>query len=134
MLSAQDKSQIVELLQNELDGVQSIYVFGSQASGDARDDSDIDLAVYTGKMIPNELVWNCKFKIAELTNKEVDLVDLSSVSTVLQFQVISSGVQLFAVDENIEWFESKVYWLYLTLNEDRQHILDDIAKSGNVYE
>lgn len=133
MLSAQDKSQIVELLQNELDGVPSVYVFGSQASGEARDDSDIDLAVYTGKMIPNELVWNCKFKIAELTNKEVDLVDLSKASTVLQFQVISSGVQLFAADENIEWFESKVYWLYLTLNEDRQSILDDIAKSGRVY-
>jgi len=30
-------------------------------------------------------------------------------------------------------FENRVYQLYLTLNEDRREILEDISKSGKIY-
>ena len=133
MLTELEISQIVDLLLGEVYSVQSIYLFGSQATGESSSDSDVDLAIYANSDISNDQIWNCKFKIAELINREVDLIDLSTATTVLQFQVISTGSRLFAADENIDWFESKVYWNYLTLNEDRQMILDDIAKTGKVY-
>lgn len=133
MLSPSDTSQIVELLQKEFPEVQAIYLFGSQVTDYANESSDVDLAIYTGSNLSNEQVWECKFKLAERVNKEVDLIDLYDATTVLQFEVISTGERLFFANNGIEWFESKVYWNYLTLNEDRRLILEDIAKTGKIH-
>ncbi len=47
-LSEEDKNIIVEFLKDKLDP-EFIYLFGSFARGEGREDSDIDLAIYTNK-------------------------------------------------------------------------------------
>lgn len=69
-----------------------------------------------------------------MLNHDVDLVDLSTASTVMQFQVVSTGERIFAADPvGAEWWDLKVYQLYLTLNDDQKLILEAIQQSGRIY-
>lgn len=71
-------------------------VFGSTANGNARPDSDIDVAVY-----PRKNLTSCKRQlladeIACATGRAVDLVDLTEVDGALLRQVLRSGKVLFS--------------------------------------
>lgn len=80
------------------------------------------------------LRWKLIQQLAVLLNRDVDLIDLSSASTVMQFQVVSTGERVFTHDlVSIEWWELKIYQLYLTLNDDRKPILEAIQQTGRIY-
>lgn len=68
-----------------------VDVFGSQARGTPRQDSDLDLAILALGYIDPNLLWSLSNEIANLVNCEVDLLDLRAASTVMQYQVISTG-------------------------------------------
>jgi hypothetical protein len=64
----------------------------------------------------------------------VDLVNLESINTVMQVQITYYGRRILTFDENAcEWFESRVFWNYITLNEDRKYILEDIERRGTIF-
>ncbi|MGB3588897.1 MAG: nucleotidyltransferase domain-containing protein, partial [Tunicatimonas sp.] len=78
--------------------------------------------------------WDITQKLASLLRNEIDLVDLQQASTVMQFQVVSTGERIYCRDENeLAWWELKVYQLYLTLNDDRKPILEEIKRTGTIY-
>lgn len=78
--------------------------------------------------------WKTAQQLERQLLRDVDLVDLQSASTVIQFQVVSTGQRIFTQDENaMVWWELKVYQLYLTLNDDRKPILEEIKKTGTIY-
>ena len=54
-------------------GARNVYVFGSAAKGEVREDSDIDLAV-TG--LPPERFLRAMGDAADLLDRPLDLVDL----------------------------------------------------------
>ncbi len=43
-----------------LDDVLAVWIFGSQADGTARDDSDVDVAVLERLGLPSESAWTCR--------------------------------------------------------------------------
>lgn len=49
-LPKEDQSKIVDFLKKEFNP-KFIYIFGSFAKGEGRNDSDIDLAIYTDEII-----------------------------------------------------------------------------------
>ena len=64
----------------------------------------------------------------------MDQVDLRSASTVMRAQVISTGERLYCANEPYcGEFEDRVYSEYAHLNEERQHILNDIRERGRIY-
>ena len=128
------KKLITQHLQEAIPALEAIYLFGSYADGSFIPESDIDIAFLAAEPIEALFRWELLQGLARQLKKEVDLVDLQSASTVMQFQVVSTGKRIFAADEKaIEWWELKVYQLYLTLNNDRRPILEAIHQSGSIY-
>lgn len=111
-----------------------IILFGSTAVNRERKSSDIDLAFLGSESKSAYDLFMIGQKVASLLDREVDLIDLSQASTVMQMQIVHHGKILYCVNEKkrIE-FEMKVYKMYAKLNEERKVILDRIKESGEVY-
>jgi predicted nucleotidyltransferase len=131
-----NNSLIAETIVSSFPEVQAIYLFGSQATNSSRHDSDIDIAFLTseGIIIPPVQLFNVKTELEVKFGKEVDLIHLNSASTVLQFQVTTTGIQLFAKNPAfLLRFEAMVLSQYQRFNEERKAIIEEIISSGKVY-
>ena len=75
--------------------VRLVVLFGSQADGRARPDSDVDVAV---QLTPNGR-WDHAFRVAglveELVRREVDVVVLNEAGATLLLNVAADGIPLF---------------------------------------
>jgi len=63
----------------------------------------------------------------------VDVLDLRSATTVMQYQVLATGRRLMAQEPEAGLFECYVLNEKLALDEARRGLLDDIRKEGRVY-
>ncbi len=79
-------------------------VFGSLASGQARPDSDIDVAVYPKKPLAHHSLQALSDQIACATGRPVDLIDLSHADGALLRQILRSGKILFSKRPSIMGF------------------------------
>jgi predicted nucleotidyltransferase len=111
----------------------ALYVFGSQAQSTPRQDSDLDLAVLAPGYIDPSLLWSLSNDIANLVNCEVDLLDLRAASTVMQYQVISTGKTVWDIGLQAHLFEVYVLSEKLALDEAREPLLRTITAEGHVY-
>ncbi len=128
------KRLAVHLAERLGDELLAVYLYGSQALGEALADSDIDLAVLCRHPLPPERRLDLALELADLAGRDVDLVDLRRVPTVLQFQIVSRGRRLLCRDETAcELFETHVWSDYVALNEARAGILEDIRRRGCIY-
>jgi len=75
----------------KIPNLMALYVFGSQVSGTSRPESDLDLSVLAPTYIYPTLLWSLSNDIASLVNSDVDLLDLRAASTVMLYQVLSTG-------------------------------------------
>lgn len=125
---------IIELLRQSYPDLIAIYVFGSFERGAMRPESDIDLAILTTQTLGACDRWHLAQRLANIINREVDLVDLKKASTVMRMQVISTGRCLYESDPSErDRFEDYVYSSYARLNEERREIIHDIEIRGTVY-
>ncbi|WP_263264330.1 nucleotidyltransferase domain-containing protein [Pseudomonas sp. RIT-PI-S] len=83
-------------LQHRLQGLTAIYLFGSQAAGEANAASDVDLDVLAPGRVDVLQLWNPAGEVADIVNAPVDLVDLCAASTVMQYQIITQGRRLWS--------------------------------------
>lgn len=111
----------------------AVYAFGSQIEGTADKNSDLDLAVLVAGYADPIDLWDISSDLAELVNCEVDLLDFRAASTVMQYQILTKGERLFAVDNSIGSYESSLLSEMTALNEARAGVLADIQKDGSVY-
>ena len=111
----------------------ALYVFGSRAQSTPRPDSDLDLAVLAAGYIDPALLWSLSNEIANLVNGEVDLLDLRAASTVMQYQVISTGKTVWDIGLQAHLFEVFVLSEKLALDEAREPLLRTITREGHVY-
>jgi len=106
-----------------------IYLFGSQAKGTANGSSDWDIAVLPQGPLDNTLRWDLAQNLASKLGLDVDLVDLSGASTVLQMQVVNDGQLLMGDRQEADVFETQVFSMYAHLQESRQDIVDEFVGS-----
>lgn len=111
----------------------AVYAFGSQISGDADKNSDLDLAVLVPGYADVIELWDISSDIAELVNCEVDLLDFRAASTVMQYQILMTGRRLFAIDSSVGIYEAMVLSQMTALNEARAGLIQDIREQGAVY-
>jgi len=115
--------------------VQAIYLFGSFGTDEASPDSDADIAV----LLPHEkarqagslLMSDLCLELTALLGREVDLINLRQVPTVLQKEVVAADrriyqADLFAADE----FEMLTLSNYQKLNAERAEIIKEASASG----
>ena len=83
--------------------VQVAYLFGSQATGKARADSDVDVAVSFAQGVDGarrgELTLDLLAALSKELGERVDLLDLGRASSAVGFRVIRDGRRVMSRDE-----------------------------------
>jgi len=78
--------------------VRTAILFGSLAKGNARPESDIDLAVDFGTQINSQQKTRLISSLAEATGRPIDLIDLSKAGEPLLGQILHNGKRLIGSD------------------------------------
>ena len=84
-----------------------VVVFGSVASGTAREGSDIDIALLRKDRMPlsytqfRDIVAACSEKIGGSFSK-IDLVDLATANILLRYEITAGGMLLFGNSEEYD--------------------------------
>ncbi|WP_417528369.1 type VII toxin-antitoxin system MntA family adenylyltransferase antitoxin [Marinomonas shanghaiensis] len=120
-----DRNKLIQAIQHLMPKARLIYLFGSQADGSATASSDIDIAVLLDKKIDSVARFDLQETLAIELNKDVDLVDLLTASTVLQNQIIMNGELLVGSEDEQTKFEMQIMSMYQHLNEERAGLLQD---------
>lgn len=135
--NAQETS-IIQKIQSYYPEIQAIYLFGSANTAQLRPDSDIDLAL----LLPVPLAKKCAhlnfsplhLDLARYLQRDVDLINLRFVSTVLQYQIVNTGKILYCGDKTAyHTFEMLTWSFYQKLNEERSAILQEFLQTGRAY-
>ncbi|MDX2133274.1 MAG: nucleotidyltransferase domain-containing protein [Saprospiraceae bacterium] len=131
------RQTIVDFLRERIPGVVGVYLFGSQANGTARPDSDYDVAFLLPA--PNESPdpynrFLLGADLGDLLNQPVDLIDLQQAKTDFRFQIISTAERIFCADKTTcDTFEMLAYSMYQRLELERRDIVEAVKKRGSVY-
>lgn len=116
---------------------EAIYLFGSYLTPDQRQDSDADIAVLLpheeARQVKSLAMSGCREALETVLHRTVDLVNIRTVNTVFQHEIIQQGRIIYQKKESVvDGFEMRVLSAYQKLNEERAGILEDILASGRV--
>lgn len=111
----------------------AVYAFGSQVQGTAGSESDLDLAVLVAGYADPLVLWNLASSLPEMTGCPVDLLDLRAASTVMQYQVITTGQRLWSVGLQAGLFECYVLSEKTALDAARAPLMADIQATGRIH-
>ena len=133
----EEREQIVRLVLDYFPETQAIYLFGTFATTDMRSESDVDIAVLLTPHQAKEVGFlglsTLRFKLEELLERDIDLINLRQAPTVLQKEVIMAEQRIFCANEYAAAeFEMLTLSFYQKLNEERAAIIQDILESGRI--
>lgn len=132
-MAAFSEDEIVTAVRAVLPEVQAITLFGSRAEGSETANSDLDLAVLlAGRGDPVQL-WEAGEALAQRLGVDVDLIDLRAASTVMQFQIVTTGRRLFAAGSESDRYEMFILSEMTALNEARAPLIADILREGRIH-
>lgn len=124
---------ILDALREAIPSLSALYFFGSQASGDAGPESDLDLAILADSPPDAVALWELSGQLAAIAGCSVDLLDLRSASTVMQYRIITTGKRVWARDSDASLYESFILSDKTSLDEARAELLEDIRRTGTIY-
>lgn len=133
MLEKTIETELIQVIQSKINPA-FILLFGSFAKGTSHDESDIDLAYFSKEQLSSYERFLLAGDLAEVAGREVDLIDLKQVDTVLTMQIFEQGIPIYMNDEN-EYVRQKMraYSMYATLSEQRAPIINAIKERGSVF-
>jgi predicted nucleotidyltransferase len=129
-----DNGLVVKLLRQTWPNAMAVYAFGSQVQGYANAQSDLDVAILVGGYAEPLMLWEVASTICDIVGCNVDLLDLRAASTVMQYQVITTGRRLWHADVQADVFECFVLSEKTALDTARATLLKDIAAAGKIYD
>jgi predicted nucleotidyltransferase len=132
-MSTFSEADIVAALGSVLPDAQALIMFGSRADGAGTAGSDLDLAVLLPAPADPVRLWEAGEDIARRLGVDVDLVDLRTASTVMQFQIITTGRRLFAEGTEADRYDMFILGEMTSLNEARAPLIADLAREGHVH-
>lgn len=124
---------ILETLQGRVPDLLAIYAFGSRTQGVAGPQSDLDLAVLVAGYAEPLALWALSGDLADVAGCPVDLLDLRAASTVMQYQILTTGQRWWARDAQAALYEAAILSEKTALDTARAGLLDDIGKRGSIY-
>lgn len=128
-----NREAIVQTLQIHVPNLLAIYAFGSRVQGTAGPDSDLDLAVLVAGYADTLSLLDLAGDLADLAGCPVDLLDLRAASTVMQYQIVTTGQRWWAKDVQAALFEAAILSDKTELDSARAGLLADIQRRGTVY-
>ena len=133
-MASMDAAGAVDLLRARVPGLVLVVLYGSHARGDARRESDVDIALLADDPVEPLELLELQAALERPCGAMVDLVDLWRADDVLRVQVIEHGRVLFerSATERAR-FEMLALARYARLNEERAGILEDIRRRGSVH-
>ena len=133
-IDCMDTGPIIDQLRTDFPGLLAIYGFGSRFSGQASPQSDLDLAILVEGKATAEALWAESNRLADRLGMDVDLVDLRSASTVMQYQIVTTGQRLWERDAQADIYESYILSEKTDLDALRSGQIEDIQHSGRIYD
>lgn len=127
------RDALIHSLQTRIPDLLAIYAFGSRIQGTARLDSDLDLAVLVAGYADPLILFEVANELADVAGYAVDLLDLRAASTVMQYQIITTGERWWTLDMQAALFEASILSEKTALDEARAGLLTDIRQRGTVY-
>ncbi|SDL95426.1 Nucleotidyltransferase domain-containing protein [Oryzisolibacter propanilivorax] len=124
---------LVTLLRQRLPGLLAVYGFGSRVQGTARPGSDLDMAVLVPGYVPALQLWELAGDLAALAGTDIDLLDLRAASTVMQYQIVTTGRRWWARDSQAALYEAAILSQKTALDTARAGLLADIMQRGTVH-
>ncbi|MDF0606038.1 nucleotidyltransferase domain-containing protein [Neisseriaceae bacterium TC5R-5] len=125
---------MVQILRAKLPNLLAIYAFGSRVQRTARLDSDLDLAVLVAAYAEPLTLFELAGELADQIGVAVDLLDLRAASTVMQYQIVTTGQRWWAADElQATLFEVAILSEKTALDTARAGVLADIQAKGTIY-
>jgi len=128
-----NRDAIVRTLQARLPHLLAVYAFGSRVQGTAQPESDLDLAVLLAGHADVLVLFDLAGDLSDLSRCPVDLLDLRATSTVMQYQIITTGERWWAKDAQAALFEAAILSEKTELDRARAGLLADIQQRGTVY-
>ena len=125
-------NKMVEYLKNEINPF-AIILFGSYSRNTQNKESDIDIAI-KGNNIDLKKIYDLKQKLEDISQKDVDLVDLDDISDVFRYEILMNGIKLFCQDDyKFDLYKLGMCREYFELNESRQDIIQRVKNGGSIY-
>lgn len=128
-----DKASLLQLLQGRFPELLALYAFGSRVTGGATAESDLDLAILVDGRVDPLSLFHLAGELSEIVNCDVDLVDFRTASTVMQYQIITTGERWWQKDFRADLYEAMVLNQKTSLDEARAGLISDIMQRGSVY-
>ena len=129
-----DQQALIGALRAQLPQLDAVIVFGSVATGRARADSDVDIAVFGPAPYEAHLLFHARMACEQVLRRTVDLVDLRRAPTVLQMQVLRDGRYVWGENSALVGaFELFIFRSYEDLQIKRRGLMQDIAARGTVH-
>jgi len=127
------ENEIRDHLLGIIPDLKAIYIFGSFAKGEMTKESDIDIGIISSLKLSPAAIFNTAQELAAILNRDVDLLDIEQVPLVMQFQVISTGKNIYAkYPVELLEFETRITSMYQRFNEERKYIVQEIVNSGKI--
>lgn len=113
--------------------VRAVWLFGSGAQDALRADSDVDIAVLVDQPLSALQIFEYGEALATRLGRDVDLIDFARTSTVLQQQILTTGLRIDCLDATrTDSYEAFCRSEYLYLNAQRKTQLRDVFARGTV--
>lgn len=128
-----NREAIIQTLQASVPKLLAIYAFGSRMQGTAGPASDLDLAVLVAGYTDPLTLFDLAGTLADAAGCAVDLLDLRAASTVMQYQIITTGQRWWAKDAQAALFEAAILSEKTALDTARAGLMSDIQQRGTVY-
>jgi len=125
-----DKNKLIKALNGHPE-IEAAILFGSQATENANQESDIDLALlYDSQEIPKPLdLIQFKDELSDLMQQEVDIVLLNDASPIIAMQAVKNGVPLYVSNKkSYQNFEMRLITDYADLKRVRAPFEKEILK------
>lgn len=117
-----------------LPDVVAIYVFGSAVTGDFSEGSDLDIAVLGPGPYDGRRLYDVARSLEAALDVDVDLVDLITAPTLLKFEVIARGQNVYCADRGVALeFEGRSLAEHGRFIEDFAPLFDQIRETGQAY-
>jgi predicted nucleotidyltransferase len=120
----EEKEKMFKVIKEFFKEEEGIYIFGSYANNTFNKESDIDIAVVFKEKKTALEVFKLQEKLSFLLKKDVDLVDLENINTVFAYEIVNHSIKL-KVSKKAQDLENRIWWNYLTLQDDRKEILKE---------
>ncbi len=134
-----EEQELVRILVHHYPTTQAIYLFGTYGTEDMWPESDVDIALLLppaeARLAPPLVLSQARLELEQALKRDVDLINLRQVSTVLQKEVIMADRRLFCADVRAaDEFEMLTLASYQKLNEERADIIAEGLRSGRFYD